>query len=593
MRMEVVTDRLAVRMKPEKSSKIVKFVHRNEVLDIVENRGDWVKHNKGWSLLKDNGNRYLSPIPVVRTAASIKKQEEDARMQEIRSVLNIPESRTTTRKKEEKPKESKTQKKPDEKEDKKKREEDKKKEELTEEEKAQGLREEREDDVDYTETKNDTILLSGDATRFIKNVRGIHGMPYQFLETADQRYGGSVFGRKFTSKIVNRIPVLLLVPGEPLFMDGYSKKQKHDLQTAIVNKVVDGVEGIFESKNGKLYSFKFAYKQYYKYVNHMLNSMAIYLDIGEKTLDGKSLASYNWQDYANSAFRNLVSSKEVVAFYIDSDTQIQESFSNNTTESQLSSAVNGLGSMAKEIQFLMGGQQGTLYQQMMDGAVEPTLQILSDFASKYANIIPTSVANKLMGGFQNLTAGGKMAFPEIWDDSDFSRSYDISLKLRTPDADKFSIFMNILVPIAHLICLTAPHQMGPDGYQSPFLVRAFYKGFFNIDMGIITSLNIEKGDKGRWTLDGLPTEVDVTFSMKDLYQILFINDGSDKLEVFNNTIMLDYIANMCGVNVNVPDMQKVAMLWYNQTKNNIVDAFTGNAFMGVENALSNLVGKIF
>ena len=33
----------------------------------------------------------------------------------------------------------------------------------------------------------------------------------------------------------------------------------------------------------------------------------------------------------------------------------------------------------------------------------------------------------------------------------------------------------------------------PNGYVNPFLVRACYKGFFNIDTGIITDMSVTKG----------------------------------------------------------------------------------------------------
>ena len=47
----------------------------------------------------------------------------------------------------------------------------------------------------------------------------------------------------------------------------------------------------------------------------------------------------------------------------------------------------------------------------------------------------------------------------------------------------------------HILGFTAPRALGYNGIQSPFLVRCFYKSFFNVDMGIVTNLNITKGDK--------------------------------------------------------------------------------------------------
>jgi hypothetical protein len=116
--------------------------------------------------------------------------------------------------------------------------------------------------------------------------------------------------------------------------------------------------------------------------------------------------------------------------------------------------------------------------------------------------------------------------------------------------------MNIAIPLIHIIALAAPQQMGPNGYKSPFLVRAFYKGLFNCDMGIITSLSISKGNQSAWSIDGLPTEVDVNFTLKDLYTALSIAniEDMDKAHGFKNTCFMDYLANMCGVNINKPEL---------------------------------------
>lgn len=569
MQYEVKVNRLAVREGPSKKNSIITFINKFDVVDELERRGNWIRHAKGWSLVKENDdNLFLSIIPIINKNTVLKR---------TKSSSNTPKKKEENKKQEAKPI--------------KKDDKDKDKKEEPKEEHDEP-REEREGDTDYSKYSSSIDYTSSNATHFISSVRGIHGMPYQFMANTDPRPDGSRFGRKFTSKIVSRIPLLLLTPGVPEFMDGYSKKQKNDLLAGTLDEDIEGVEGVFDSKNGKLYSFKMAYDDYYKYVNPMLNNVAINLGIGDVEFHGTSLRRFHWENYTNDALTSFVSSKEIVAFYIDSETQIQETFSNTTGESQLSGAVNGMAAMAREIQFLIGGVAGSKYEEMKDN-VENATGILNEFTSKYSNIFPMSVVNKLTNGLEVLVGGGQMAFPEIWQDSDFSRSYDVNIKLRSPDADKFSIYINIFVPLIHLIALAAPHQLGTMGFQSPFLVRAFYKGFFNMDMGIITSLNIAKGDKGRWTLDGLPTEVEVSMSMKDLYQILYISTGENPLEVLNNTMLLDYLANMCGINVNTPDMKKAATIWYNTITNWAYDKVTFNGFMGVENALSNLMSKLF
>ena len=246
--------------------------------------------------------------------------------------------------------------------------------------------------------------------------------------------------------------------------------------------------------------------------------------------------------------------------------------------------------MAREIQFLLGASAGIEFDKLSD---DSTLQDFDKWADKFSSFLPKRLVSNLKQGFKSVTRGGKMIFPEIWNDSSFSRSYRISIKLRTPDADALSWYLNIGVPMLHLIALAAPHQLGANGFQSPFLIRGWYKGFFNCDMGIITDMDISKGDKGKWTLDGLPTEVDISITLKDLYQILTITSDDKISDLLANTALLDYIANMCGINVSKPDLERAIDLMYLTIKNHVANVITFDGFIGVENALTNMVESIF
>ena len=141
------------------------------------------------------------------------------------------------------------------------------------------------------------------------------------------------------------------------------------------------------------------------------------------------------------------------------------------------------------------------------------------------------------------------------------------MKLVSPSGDKLSIFFNILVPLFHVLALTLPRQHNADanGYVSPFLIRAYYKGMFNIDLGLITSMSINKGSEGEWTKDGLCTVMEISFEIEDLYQAFYMsmggaiqaffgldfsNQGEGGGNISTNITELDYIANMCGINVN-------------------------------------------
>ena len=188
-----------------------------------------------------------------------------------------------------------------------------------------------------------------------------------------------------------------------------------------------------------------------------------------------------------------------------------------------------------------------------------------------------------------------MIFPEIWGDSSFSRSYSFSCKLISPSGDKLSIFLNILVPIYHLLAFVMPRASSGQSFYSPFMIRGYYKGIFNIDMGIMTDLNLEKGADGEWTPDGLPTVVDVSFTIKDLYDGIAMStqDGENGLGIMSNIAELDYIANSCGINIDEPEVTRTISMYITLGLTAVTDTFTIDMFGGVTQFINQKIQNIF
>ena len=402
---------------------------------------------------------------------------------------------------------------------------------------------------------------------FINEAPKIFGMPYQFDEITDPRPSNSVYGKKFLEKMVAQMPLLYLTPGSPKFLDGNNDDDRDNILTAVADfmtgnpaEALSTLEEIFSSndfKDTKYYTFEFNGSEYYEYVNGACYLLYKFLKLDDFAakyqVQGEIIdASYRWQEYMTDAMSYL-GSGSCIGFYMDSDTQTSESFSNASGESSLASTINNAANTVNEFQFLLGTTQKDkgLLAETIEGLRSGFESFLGDWGPKLSK----PFSSRLEDAFEAVTSGGKMIFPKIWQDSSFSRSYSCSFKLSTPDADDFSWYMNIGVPYMHLVCMTAPKQSTTNSFTGPFLVRAYSKGFMDVDMGLISSLSVTKGDKCKWNLNGLPTEVSVSIDIEDLYTVMSITKAGDysSSDFLKNTAMMNYIANMCGVNVSKPD----------------------------------------
>ncbi len=435
-------------------------------------------------------------------------------------------------------------------------------------------------------------------TAYITSVRGVYGMPYQFSSLVDPKVIGDdgkkgKFGKLFADRILAEMPILMLSPGAPSYMPNYSNSDvKSNLITEVAKAGIDGVEDLLtkivgEEGGGKFYTFKHDYEGYFNYLNPFIKQLAIYLGIQNEEIGGKKIKNINWASYQANFIGEYASDNNSIGFYVDAESQISESFSNSTQESKFSSAVNQVNDLSREIQFLMGGVAGEEFKQLVDNNFNDAFAQIEQFTSKYVQVLPGLLTSRLKNTFDAIKVGGQLVFPEIWNDSDYGRDYDISIKLRTPDGDTLSWFMNIGVPLIHLLTFTLPRRLGDNGIQSPFLVRAYYKAFFNVNMGIITSMSISRGDKCKWNIQGLPTDIDVSLTIKDLYQSLSME--SETNEMFcRNTDQLDFIANLCGINVNKPDIIRGLILNYESKKGALHNFLTFNNFLAVSQKIDNL-----
>lgn len=322
----------------------------------------------------------------------------------------------------------------------------------------------------------------------IDNMRYLFGAPMQYSSLTDPRPPGSKLGRVYLENLVGDMSLLTLTPGKAEFMKYLSKDATKKFTSSLVSSSRDdndvSIQDLLTGKeSGRYYSFGSDYVEYMKYVNGMCRTSALLLDIGDKSMfDGaKPYKDFDWDlnnlSSQQSTTFSFLSCEKSVSFFVDGkQTNFNDGINNSTGESMLSGMVGKGSDIAKEAQFLFGKSFNP------DDVIDTSQQNLENSVSKVMQSLTrdNSIVKQLTDQVSTYTStmihGGNVAFPELWKDSSYNKSYDISLRLVSPYGDKESIYIYILVPLFHLMALAYPRQLGANGYANPFLVRAFCKG---------------------------------------------------------------------------------------------------------------------
>lgn len=252
---------------------------------------------------------------------------------------------------------------------------------------------------------------------------------------------------------------------------------------------------------------------------------------------------------------SLLAQTNFVQFYVDPSTGFSESGDNSTGESKLAGMMNAGSELSKEVAFLAdsGGMKGSdLSKMVSEGLDELNDQLFSKNKGAIGGVL-----SRMLGTGSNIIKGDNMIIPEIYQSSKYTKSYNLTVDLRTPYGNKKSYYLNILVPLFHLIALAMPRQTTANTYKSPCLVKAYFPGIFACNLGIVSSIQIDKNPNGdSWTADGLPSHVRATLTIVDLYADLTLTPaGVGSIALFlANSSLIEYISTNCGVNLTTPQL---------------------------------------
>lgn len=459
----------------------------------------------------------------------------------------------------------------------------------------------------------------------------LFGLPHQFLEMNDPRIGDkSNLGRCFAERLVMEAPVICLKPGLPDFLPGKSDEEKAGFISRIQSAASSSSDlkslfsGLTSGDDGDTllyYSIKDQYNEMMAKVNIMCKMMAVFLGISDTKVPWVSgnakFGNYDWRYYSfknlyndvtlssnksgsvgafvknaiNTASTSLMTDTQWLRFYVDGNTSFGESVSNSTSSSILESFTEKLEGVSKELSTIAGIAGSNALGDLAEKATSSLDSYIQEHVSSDGPM--ATVLKRITGASKDILSGGNFLIPEVWQDSEYAKSYSFTITLSTPYGCKESWYLNIGVPLMHILGLCLPQQLTANTYKSPYLVKCYSKGWFNCNYGIIDSVSIEKGSDSSWSVGGLPNEVKVSLSVKDLYSTLSIPvEPYEDMTTFLNTGMLEFLMVNCGVDITSQDMDDRLKIWTTILGNNFTDRFTSKPYE-VQNWFKSKVQGMF
>lgn len=434
------------------------------------------------------------------------------------------------------------------------------------------------------------------------SIRGstrLFGVPHQFLPHNDPRIGSNTgvggLGKLYTEKIILEAPIVHFKPGKTKFMPGSKSSMKKGMLNALSSAIsgdYSDLEAIINSDSEsddviKYFGFEPDFSSYMSKVNLLCRFMAYFLGISDtrvpwakhtnfghydwryynfkKTMDSKAIdmgANGNYVGHLissvfESASKAIGEDTEFISFYVDSNASFSESFSNSTTQSMIKQYTDQISSVAKELETV-----SNISGLDVKGLASSVTSSMDSFVQNLPGDGALSGFMKRLTGTTNqIIQGANFLVPEIWSDSEYSKSYSIPITLSTPYGNKISWYINIGVPLCFILGLVLPQGSTANTYTSPCLVQTFSQGWFNSGMGIITDASLDKGGDGSWNAAKLPNEIKVSLTVKDLYQSLSLPKSDNPLGFMQNTGMLEFLLINSGVDLTVNGMFDVWKVW--------------------------------
>lgn len=252
-------------------------------------------------------------------------------------------------------------------------------------------------------------------------------------------------------------------------------------------------------------------------------------------------------DYFDAEFND---GSKFATFKVAHTGQVQESFGNAVSESEISQKLNGISSQIRSARFSF--QDGNILGGALGGIVDSTIGAVKDLA---VGALDGVLMNNIGAMLTGMAGSGYVDIPKVWQSSSATLPRSTyTLELVAPYGNIISQAQNIYIPLFMLMAAALPLSTGKQSYTSPFLVQLFDRGRCQVQLGMIESLSISRGTSNlAYDTEGHCLGMEVTFTVVDLSSIMHmpVSTGSAGYlaTMDEDNILVDYLAVLAGQDI--------------------------------------------
>jgi hypothetical protein len=202
-------------------------------------------------------------------------------------------------------------------------------------------------------------------------------------------------------------------------------------------------------------------------------------------------------------------------------------------------AIKELGKLGTTAGSDIGGTLGNLI-----GGIGGTLVTIGGKGQDVINKMSKQggVSGTIGKAMNQLLAGARIDFPQIWKNSSYNPTFSCSIRLYNPNPGSKSVTEKfIIAPLAAILTLALPQGNDENAYTWPFFCTVDCKGLFKIPMGAITNITVSKGgESGLVGFNQRVSMVDIRMDFVNLHSTILLS----KLGIGSRPTLKGYLKNM-------------------------------------------------